>query len=132
MSDFKNFTEAQWRERLSPVQFDILRKSGTERAWTGPYHRGGTPGTYHCAGCDSPLFRSADKFDSGCGWPAFSAALESDSVTLLEDRSHFMVRTEVRCASCDGHLGHVFDDGPPPSHVRFCINGHALKHVADT
>ena len=125
------FSEEQWRSRLSRQAFEILRHKATERAFTGDYWDTWTAGTYHCAGCDTPLFRSTSKFDSGCGWPAFSEALRSDAVSTEVDRSHGMERTEVLCRSCGGHLGHVFSDGPPPLGTRYCINSGALKLVAD-
>ena len=120
-------TDAQWREELSPEQYDILRKSGTERAFTGPFVDDKTPGVFKCAGCGAELFPSDTKFDSGTGWPSFTDPMVADAVTLHEDNGMFMKRTEVRCAKCDGHLGHVFDDGPRDAGgKRYCINGCAL------
>jgi peptide-methionine (R)-S-oxide reductase len=124
-------SEDKWRIALTPMQFHVLRQKGTERAFTGEYTDTETAGMYHCAGCDLTLFQSATKFHSGCGWPSFTAALEGDNVRTEVDRSHGMLRTEVLCAGCDGHLGHVFDDGPPPTGKRFCINSASLKLVAD-
>lgn len=118
--------EAGWRARLTPMQFQILRLSGTERAFTGPLTDHFAPGTYRCAGCDTPLFHDTQKFHSGCGWPAFSEAADSGAIRRLPDTSHGMTRVEVRCAVCDGHLGHVFRDGPPPTGERYCINSAAL------
>jgi methionine-R-sulfoxide reductase len=118
--------EQEWRLLLTPMQFHVLRERGTERAFSGKYWDSEEPGTYRCAGCKAPLFTSSTKYHSGCGWPSFTEALRSDAVEERSDTSHGMVRTEVVCRSCGGHLGHVFDDGPPPNGLRYCINGAAL------
>jgi peptide-methionine (R)-S-oxide reductase len=120
-------TDAEWKTQLSPQQYDVLRKHGTERAFTGPYHDSKEAGTYVCAGCGLPLFASGTKFDSGTGWPSFYDRVTPENVETKEDRSWFMTRVEVHCARCGGHLGHVFEDGPKPTGLRYCINGHALK-----
>lgn len=124
-------SEQEWREQLTPEQFQVARNNGTERAFTGPYWDSKEPGLYRCVCCNKPLFRSDTKFDSGTGWPSFFQPVEPDAVETHADRSHFMVRTEVRCADCESHLGHVFEDGPPPTGLRYCLNGHALAFDHD-
>jgi len=126
MTEKLNIPEAEWRERLSPEQYHILREAGTERAFTGEYEKNKAAGIYHCAGCGLPLFASDTKYNSGSGWPSFTAPMEGDAIDEKIDMAHGMIRTEVRCARCEGHLGHVFPDGPGPDGLRYCINSASL------
>jgi len=120
-------TEEQWRAELTPEQYKVLREKGTERPFSGEYDHTFEQGTYKCAGCGTELFASDAKYDSGCGWPAFSAPADAEAIEEETDSTFGMVRTEVLCASCGGHLGHVFPDGPHPTGLRYCINSAALK-----
>jgi peptide-methionine (R)-S-oxide reductase len=124
--------EAELRARLTPLQFQVTQQAGTERAFTGEYWETKAPGVYHCIVCDAPLFSSKTKYDSGSGWPSFWEALDPEAVSLIDDRSFGMVRTEVTCARCGAHLGHLFPDGPQPTGDRYCMNSASLRLDGET
>ncbi len=129
--DKLDLSENEWRKRLTAEQYHVLREAGTERAFTGRFWNNHEAGSYRCAGCGASLFESDAKFDSGCGWPSFTAPTGQEAVSEHLDTGHGMVRTEIRCARCDGHLGHVFPDGPAPTRLRYCINSAALDFKSD-
>ena len=124
-------TDEEWRQSLDPVQYQVARQSATERAFTGRYWDHWEPGRYNCVGCGTPLFESSTKFDAGCGWPSYDRPINSEVIERVVDRSHGMVRVEVRCNNCGSHLGHVFPDGPEPTGERYCINSAAIDFVKD-
>jgi peptide-methionine (R)-S-oxide reductase len=124
-------SDEEWRRRLSRDEYEVLRGHGTERAGSGCFLGTHEPGTYVCAGCGNPLFKAGEKFESGTGWPSFTRPITADAVAEYVDRSHGMERTEVRCGRCDGHLGHVFPDGPPPTGLRYCMNSVSMRHVPE-
>ena len=124
-------SDEEWKEILSPFQFQVLRESATERPFTGEYYDTQDTGTYHCAACGDLLFRSDTKFDSGCGWPSFFEPSTEESIIYIKDTTNGMIRTEVLCGGCGGHLGHVFNDGPPPTGLRYCINSASLRFEKD-
>ncbi len=126
MSEKVEKTEAEWRQQLTPVQYEVMREQGTEPAYTSPLHDNKKHGIYHCAGCGLELFSSDEKYDSGTGWPSFYAPVDKANVGFQTDRKFFMTRTEVHCIRCGSHLGHVFEDGPKPTGLRYCINGVTL------
>jgi peptide-methionine (R)-S-oxide reductase len=125
-TDHVEKTDAEWRAQLTPEQYEVLRKKGTERPFTGKHWDNHADGVYRCSGCGNPLFSSATKFESGTGWPSFSVPVAPESVATVDDRSLFMKRTEALCGRCGGHLGHVFEDGPDPTGLRYCMNSAAL------
>src|SRR5919198_6362825 len=129
MADKLILSDEEWRKRLSREQYEVLRRHGTERAGTGCFLGTKEPGTYVCAGCGNPLFQSGEKYESGTGWPSFTRPISADAIVTRADRSYGMLRSEVRCARCDGHLGHVFDDGPQPTGLRYCMNSVALRFI---
>jgi len=124
-------SDAEWQQELTPEQYQVTRKHGTERAFSGPWLDNKEPGLYRCVCCNNALFRSETKFESGSGWPSFFAPVEDGAIAEHTDKSFMMTRTEIRCADCDAHLGHVFPDGPPPTGLRYCMNGHALAFERD-
>ena len=124
--DLKTLTEAEWRDRLTPEEYHVLREHGTERPFAGVYNDEKRPGVYNCRGCGAPLFKSETKYESGSGWPSFYDAIDPAAITQIRDTSHGMIRVEIRCAKCDGHLGHIFPDGPQPTGTRYCTNSLSL------
>ncbi len=130
MAEMKSVSNNEWRDKLTPEQFHVTREHGTERAFSHPYNTEKREGIYYCVCCGAPLFTSDAKYDSGSGWPSFFQPVSEDAIVEIDDRSHFMRRTEIRCANCDAHLGHVFPDGPAPTGLRYCTNGLSLNFEA--
>lgn len=131
MTDRLRLSDDEWRKRLTAEEFRVLRQHGTEAPGIGCFLGTRDPGTYVCAACGNPLFKSGEKFESGTGWPSFTSPIAEGALSEVDDLSYGMVRTEVRCARCEGHLGHVFPDGPPPTGMRYCINSVSMKHVPE-
>ncbi len=123
----KTFDKSELKKRLSNVEYNVTQENGTERPFTGKYYLHFEDGFYHCIVCETPLFKSEHKFESHCGWPAFSEESYSNTINYIQDKSHGMIRTEIRCKNCDSHLGHVFNDGPKPKGIRFCVNSASLN-----